>query len=59
GQPVFVVDAYTRRLLTRLGLAGPDMDYEAVRRFCEAELPSEPVLYQRFHALIVEHGKRY
>jgi endonuclease-3 related protein len=59
GQPIFVVDAYTRRLLTRLGLATPDMNYEAVRRFCEVELPSEPALYQRFHALIVEHGKRY
>ncbi len=59
GKPIFVVDAYTRRLLTRLGLTTPNMDYEAVRRFCEAELPSEPALYQRFHALIVEHGKRY
>jgi endonuclease III related protein len=56
-RPEFVVDAYTRRLLARLGLIGSGDDYDRVRVRIEAGLPRDVRLYKTFHALIVEHGK--
>lgn len=57
--PVFVVDAYTRRLLERHHLAGPSHSYEAIRQFFERSLPPDAPLYNEFHALIVRTGKDY
>lgn len=56
-RPVFVIDAYTRRLLQRLRLASGDEDYEALRSGFEAAMQPELQLYQQFHALIVTHAK--
>ena len=36
--PVFVVDAYTRRIFHRHGLLPADTDYEEIRKFCEQAL---------------------
>jgi endonuclease-3 related protein len=58
GEPHFVVDAYTRRIFGRLGLAHPDAPYEEVRRIFERNLPRRIHVYREYHALIVEHGKR-
>ena len=54
---MFVIDAYTRRTFSRLGLA-PDADtYDAwQRRFMDA-LPPDAALFNEYHALIVRHGK--
>lgn len=57
-RPVFVVDAYTRRLFSRLGLIGGDEDYDKLREMFEKSLPNNADLYKEFHALIVEHEKR-
>jgi endonuclease-3 related protein len=57
--PVFVVDAYTRRLLERHQLAVPTQGYEEIRRLFERSLPGEAALYNEFHALIVRTGKEY
>ena len=57
--PVFVVDAYTRRIFSRLGLIELSWDYEEIRSFFESRLPSEYPLFQEYHALIVEHAKRH
>ena len=56
---VFVVDAYTRRLLERHSLAKPGHSYEELRSFFERSLPQEPALYNEFHALIVRTGKEH
>ena len=56
-RPVFVVDAYTRRLFSRLGLARGDEPYDELRRGVEAALGPDAALYNAFHALIVVHGK--
>ena len=56
-QPVFVIDAYTRRLLARLGLADGDEPYEVLRARFESALPADVFLYQQYHALIVMHAK--
>ncbi|MEF3193464.1 MAG: endonuclease III domain-containing protein [Halothiobacillaceae bacterium] len=57
GRPVFVIDAYTRRILGRLGLIEPTMGYEYLRVAIEAELGADVPLFNQFHALIVAHGK--
>jgi endonuclease III related protein len=57
--PVFVVDAYTRRIFDRHGITGRKPDYETVRTLFEAALPREPQLWNEFHALIVNTGKNW
>ncbi len=61
GRPVFVVDAYTRRLLARLGfgeVAANRRGYEMLRHQVETLTGPDPALLGEFHALIVEHGKQ-
>jgi endonuclease-3 related protein len=57
--PVFVVDAYTRRILERHNLASGKETYEEIRRLFEQSLPRDPALYNEYHALIVHTGKEY
>ena len=57
GRPVFVADAYTRRILSRHRLIGPASGYEETRAWLEAHLPSDPALFNEFHALFVAVGK--
>jgi endonuclease-3 related protein len=56
-RPVFVIDAYTRRLLLRNGLAHGAETYEELRAGFEAALPADAVLFKQYHALIVQHAK--
>lgn len=57
GRPVFVIDAYTRRLLLALRLITGDEGYETLRALFESRLPPDPALFNQYHALIVRHGK--
>jgi endonuclease-3 related protein len=57
GRPVFVADAYTRRILARHRLIDHGAGYEEARRWLEAHLPSDPELFNEFHALLVAVGK--
>src|SRR3989442_5731726 len=59
GRPVFVADAYARRVLTRHRLLAPAADYETAREFVEGHLPSDPALFNELHALLVAVGKTY
>lgn len=56
---IFVVDAYTRRILSRHGLASGKEDYDEIRELFEAHLPHDTQLYNEYHALIVNTGKRW
>ena len=57
GQPLFVIDAYTRRVAERhLGLDGR-LSYEKLQRLFMAALPPEVALYQEYHALLVQWCK--
>jgi len=56
---VFVVDAYTRRILERHALVHPKASYEEIRALFEQSLPAEPSLYNEYHALIVQTGKHF
>ena len=57
GRPVFVADAYARRVLARHRLIDAHAGYEEARRWLEAHLPSDPELFNEFHALLVAVGK--
>ncbi len=56
-QPFFVVDAYTRRTFSRLGVRPGGDTYDAWQRLFEESLPQDAVLYGEYHALIVEHAR--
>ncbi len=58
-RPVFVIDAYTRRLLQRLDLIQGQENYEYCRQLFETQLPKSVDLYQQYHALIVMHAKQH
>jgi endonuclease-3 related protein len=60
GKPYFVVDAYTKRVLSRFGIkpASEKADYENWRSFIEKRLPKDIYIYKELHALIVELAKR-
>jgi endonuclease III related protein len=55
--PLLVHDAYTERLLGRLGLGPGRASYSAWQSWLTARLPAEVRFYQRFHAGIVVHCK--
>lgn len=59
GRPVFVADAYARRVLARHRVLPPRATYEAARAVLEAHLPSDPALFNEFHALLVAVGKAH
>lgn len=56
-RPVFVIDAYTRRLLRKLGWVNGDEGYESLRAGFENALHADVPLFNEFHALIVRHAK--
>ena len=56
-KPVFVIDAYTRRLLSRLGVADGKEPYPQHQRLFMAELPADAGMFAEYHALIVTHAK--
>ena len=57
-RPVFVVDAYTRRIFSRLGLLRGDEPYETIRAAFETALGPDVPRYKEYHALLVEHAKQ-
>lgn len=57
--PIFVADAYTRRILARHGLVPANAGYAAVQRLMHRNLPADPALFNEYHALLVEVGKRF
>lgn len=59
GHPVFVVDAYTKRLLARHGWADEDAKYEDIRWAFERQFPGDARRFNEFHALIVNTGKHF
>ncbi len=58
-RPVFVVDAYTKRLVVRHGLLHETCDYFELKDLFESNLAEDVELYKDYHAQLVEVGKRY
>ena len=57
-KPSFVVDAYTRRIFSRLGLVNEQISYDRLRDYFMDRLALDTVLFNEYHALIVELGKQ-
>jgi endonuclease-3 related protein len=58
GRPLFVVDAYTRRVFTRLGMLSGHESYDQIQRTFMEELPRRAALFNDYHAQIVRLAKR-
>lgn len=58
-RPVFVVDAYTKRIFSRHGIFGHDLDYDGIQRIFMSAFPSDEKLFNEYHALIVRLGKEF
>jgi endonuclease-3 related protein len=56
-KPIFVVDAYTKRILSRHGILSEKASYEEVQRLFMDHLPHDERLFNEYHALLVHLGK--
>ncbi len=58
-KPVFVVDAYTKRMLARHKISSADADYDIVQQIFTRNLKKDVQLFNEYHALIVRAGKEF
>jgi endonuclease III related protein len=58
-KPIFVVDAYTKRILHRHGLIDRNLAYEGIQRLFMQNLPHDRSLFNQYHALLVNTGKYF
>lgn len=59
GYPIFVVDAYTKRIFVRHGLAGEGSSYQELQDLLMSALPRDARLFGEYHALLVRLGKSH
>lgn len=59
GQPSFVVDAYTHRVLYRHHLIPEEIGYHDIQELFTSSLPEDSSLFNEYHALLVRLGKEY
>ncbi len=52
-KPIFVIDAYTRRIISRIGLAPESNSYTAYQSLFMNNLPTDAELFNEYHALLV------
>ena len=57
GMPYFVIDAYTRRIIQRLGMAPEQQSYHAYQELFHRRLPRDAALFNEYHALLDRHAK--
>ncbi len=57
GKPVFVVDAYTKRIFSRMGIAREGGSYDELQQLFMGSLPLDARLFNEYHAMIVKLGK--
>ena len=57
--PTFVIDAYTRRIFSHLGFFDTKSSYDEIKNLFENNLPNDFIIFQEYHALIVEHAKKF
>jgi endonuclease-3 related protein len=59
GKPIFIVDAYTRRILERHGIVGSDCSYREIQELFMENLVPDALLCNQYHALLVHTGKYF
>lgn len=58
GKPVFVVDSYTKRIFSRYGLIDEFLKYDEIQNLFISNLPLDTLLFNDFHAQVVNFGNR-
>ncbi len=58
-KPVFVVDAYTRRIFSRLGIFEENVTYDQMQKYFMSRISPEAPLYNEYHALVTGIGNRF
>jgi endonuclease-3 related protein len=58
-EPVFVIDAYTKRVLSRHGIMEGNRSYNEFQEFFHASLQRDVGLYNEYHALFVKVAKTH
>jgi endonuclease-3 related protein len=58
-KPIFVVDAYTRRILSRHALMPEDATYGEIQEIFMDSLDTDAKLFNEYHALLVKLGKEH
>jgi len=58
-KPVFVIDAYTKRIISRHGFIKEDSDYSDVQRLFMDNLKRKEKLFNEYHALLVKLAKDF
>jgi len=58
-KPYFVIDAYTKRIFTRLGCSEAETTYDELQNLFHENIPKDVGIYKEFHALIVRLGKEF
>jgi endonuclease-3 related protein len=58
-RPIFVVDAYTRRVLERHGMIAKGISYGEIQQVFMERLPADAILFNEYHALLVAVGKTF
>jgi len=58
-KPIFVIDAYTYRILSRHGLIAEDSSYQEMQELFMDSLPDDPKLFNEYHALLVKVAKEH
>jgi len=56
-KPIFVVDAYTKRILSRHGIVSEQASYGEIQSLFMNHLPPDERLFNEYHALLVHLGK--
>ncbi len=58
-KPIFVIDAYTKRILLRHDLASDGARYQDLQQLFMKNLPRDVDLYNEYHALLVQTAKHF
>ncbi|MBI5663935.1 MAG: endonuclease III domain-containing protein [Nitrospirae bacterium] len=58
-KPIFVIDAYTKRVLIRHNIVPESATYHEMQELFHKNLPADAALYNEYHALFVMTGKHY
>lgn len=57
-KPAFVIDTYTKRIMSRYGICKSDIEYHELQNHFHQKLPKDQKLFNEYHALLVELAKR-
>lgn len=58
-KPIFVIDVYTKRIFSRIGLVDKSIEYQELQELFHNSLENDSELFNEYHALIVKHAKEY